>query len=162
MTMPLSRRARARTGLRLFSAMALGLVALQACTANRDEPESVLSLRMNDGRALSSSLPAADTVVLLLHDPSDCLACGLPIGVWREWERRQQRRSLMLVLTHPASPAEELALATARVVPAGVLSEERRPPFALPAVFYLVHGRTRDSGFTRPGVHAMMDRVAVE
>jgi hypothetical protein len=134
------------------------ILSTNAACAPPSRP-ALLGQRLEGGDSVGYFVAASDTVVLLVHDPADCLACGTPIGVWRDWERRAPGHALVLVLTRTPTQMEGKAFAAARVTPIGVL-ETSTLPYLTPAAFLLVHGRTQDSGLGRPGVSALMKRVA--
>lgn len=141
----------------LLSSMTFATVAavvLASCAA----PPTLSRVSLQGGKAIADLLSAADTVVLLLYDPADCLACGAPIGVWRTWEAASQRRKLVLVLTRPPTRREAEALFTARVAPAAILASGRSP-MPVPSAYVVVSGAISDSGVGRGGIGAVMARV---
>lgn len=83
--------------------------------------------------AVASFLRHADTQVVILMDPSQCVSCNSAIGELQQWSRGE-RRSFLVVVSRPASPAELLSLRAARLFPAVVLAQRARPlpePIAL-------------------------------
>lgn len=64
--------------------------------------------------------------MILVVDPTDCLACGFKIGVWQLWEHAAPRRRLAVVLTRLPNDNEQRALRFARIDPAGILDTPHR------------------------------------
>lgn len=124
----------------------------------RDPQRSPLEWKLSGAGTVQSILPSTDSVVLLVHDPADCLACGNPIGVWHGWATGSRRRGLLIVLTRTASSAEAHALAAARVKIGGYLARGYQS-LVTPRGYFFVGLKVVDSAPGRVQLESFMKRV---
>lgn len=117
-----------------------------------------LEWKLAEAGTVLTIVPSADSVVLLIHDPADCLACGNPIGVWRSWATGSHRRGLLVVLTRTASTAETHALAAARVTISGHLAAGYES-LVTPIGYFLIGQTVVDSAQGRVQLENFMKRV---
>lgn len=101
-----------------------------------------LSERAIDGDRPLSRLSAADSIVILVIEPSDCLACGGSLEPWVQWQQAHPQR-VFIVLTVPATTQQSRELALRRLRPAGTLDSRWwwRDEFRTPHVALLVGGQ---------------------
>jgi len=133
------------------------LLCLTGC-GGHDRAAQVLSLKLPAGDRLQSlAVASPDTTVLMVYDPSDCLACGAPYGAWRGWARESPRRHVRLVLARKPSELEAKELRIARAELSGILDGL---PSGLPTPSVVVIGAagTVDSAFGRVQASQLANR----
>lgn len=82
--------------------------------------ESVLNLRLSDGRLVGSLITSERPTALLLYDAATCLWCGTSLPRWEELERTGQVRVLIVLAGEP-SKEQSIVLQTRRIPVAGHL-----------------------------------------
>lgn len=124
-------------------------------------PEAdLLSMPLDDGRALSELVTSADTTALLLYAPGDCLTCGSPVHEWSEWAVRGTGRASRIVLSGSPTRTELRSLLAARVPIAGVLRSGTALPDT-PRIYLIANGILVDSAIGRQSASAFTARVAL-
>lgn len=139
----------------------MGLVGAALMFGCDGPADQILHMQLPSGQPLATLVQASsDTTIFLIYAPSDCLACGAPLGAWLDWARTGNHRSVQLVLTRPPSPGEQNALRIARVRPAAVLtaSSER---LQTPSVVVVGPSGTLDAGFGRVEANMIVNRWAI-
>lgn len=86
------------SGSRLAALFTLSIVA--ACG---QAPAPLPEWSLADGGAVAPLLNAADTVVLLFHDPGDCFSCSSPVAEWLAWSKGGAARHVEIVLSRRPS-----------------------------------------------------------
>jgi hypothetical protein len=101
-----------------------------------------LAWRMTSGFTVEDLVTQTPAVVLVLN-PSDCFTCYGPLASWEELAHRPRNPvPVFLVLTAPATPAEQEQFMRIRVKIAGVLANPSkvRRVVALPAEILVTAG----------------------
>ena len=121
--------------------------------------DELLHARLPSGTPLATLAGGAptDTIVLLVYDPADCLACGAPIGIWRDWAGSNGHRQVRLVLSRPPSHHEATVFRIARATPAGVLSGGQSR-IQTPSILIVGPSGVLDSAFGRHESGQLFDR----
>ena len=111
--------------LRVVASIAAVLVATTSCSDNADSATEFLELMDQSKQSLRAYVsPSPDTTVLLLFDPVKCLACGAPVGPWKDWSGSSPTRTMRLFLTRSPSKTEEASLRVARLKVDGILRDK--------------------------------------
>jgi len=145
--------------LRCWAHSLLALVPLlvPACHSGGGGYRGLLSSALEDGRTVKALIGTTARTVVLVYEPSDCVACGTPVGVWLEWGRHSQTPVLLLLTRRPtALEAKQLQLA--RIAPAGVVKIESGAP-ATPSGYLVSNGVVQDSALGRASFQPFLSRV---
>ncbi len=130
------------------------MFSVTGCTASADPLTD--SSTIEDGRHINALVQTLDTAVVLVYDPSQCLAC---VGYLGEWMRLagENRLDLHLVLSRRPLPVEDKQLTMARLHPDGFL---RAPPrdMVTPRVYVFVRGVPVDSAFGLSGQSVLLKK----
>jgi hypothetical protein len=98
---------------------------------------------LDSGEPVASLAARADTAVVLVYAPSDCLTCYGSLQPWLEWGRAHPD-AFSLVFTRPPTRSERMQLAAYRIRPHGLLEPralDRVLPVKTPAEALFIDGR---------------------
>lgn len=105
------------------------------------EPASVLDVRLGDGSALSETVKADTTTIVLVYEPGMCFSCS---PMFTRWEAAAQRHGarLLLVLADEPSVEAARALRRLRIPVAGIAASW--PKRLVPAEYVFRNGELVD------------------
>lgn len=132
-----------------------GVLTIAACQG----PPDLGPLRLDTGDQLSTLALQGDTTAVLVVDPSDCLACGLKVGAWQQWQLDGHARRVHVILTRPPTPGERRALRAARLHESGRLGRVNSQ-VATPRVYRYVGVTPADSAVGSAAVATMTLKLA--
>lgn len=132
------------------------LLLLTVLACQQPSPVDWPSIRMSDGREVSSLIVREDTIALLVLDPGHCFSCGGEIAAWRGWETRSPARRVRIVLSRQPTKREAEELARQRIPVAGMISDSLGSE--VPVVILYARGELRDSATGESRARALMLR----
>lgn len=137
-----------------FSVIA-SLLALPAACAPHD---GGIGLRLVDGSLVSAMAGQQGSLLVLVYDPSDCLACSGPLAAWLT--ERPNGPEVKLLFTRRPTPDEARALLVHHLSASGVLQWPRS--LATPRA-YLYHGACiADSAIGAAKMQRLITRTRTE
>jgi hypothetical protein len=104
----------------------------------------VESLRLADNVRLTDLALEADTVVIAVYDPADCLECFGVAPAWRQWEVRAPTRRFFPVLTRVPDRVESRQFVLLSL-PTRFVIHDYPPRASTPRVFWFEQGVVIDS-----------------
>jgi len=136
------------------------LLVLTFGTACADTPSlaSPSGLFLADGRPLPVLLATADTVVILVYAPADCLTCGATVANWLEWQQGVPSRAVYLVLDRVPDPAARTEILRQRIQPSFYLANAQH---STPIILVGVGTEPADSAVGVAASSALFERWVI-
>lgn len=125
-----------RAGIAVVSVVSM----LCGCLQSKVEERVLLELRAPDGRRIGDVVSRASESVILVHDVGTALSCAAEWEQWREWQRADTSRRLLLVLTERPNRSDIRILAIRRMSPITVLRNSDRSMGRAQAEYYVAAG----------------------
>ncbi len=136
----------------------LALVASSGCGEARRSTDIVLqNLELVDGQRVGDLVGTADSAIVSIYAPTDCLTCNSALDRWREWTQAGEDRTHIILMTREPSPKERRALVMDHVVEYRVLKS--KPPAESPFSYFIVGGAIVDFGRGLVGERSLAKRV---
>ena len=127
-----------------------------ACRKGGHPEAPVTEWPLGGGGTVADLFGASETVVLLVYQPSDCFACGNPIGFWLDERRPKVDRRALLVLTRQPTGMEVHAMTVARI--AGVpWLRDPNVSRTTPRGYVIANGRAIDSAIGQGAIERLFE-----
>lgn len=155
---PLNNRAGVMVRLVRSGSIAFAVWAAAACTVRADDQDLWRTASPPHGD-IDSYGGEADSTVVVVMAPSDCVACNSALGDWILWGSSGRNRALVMLFSSRPTEAEQRTLAATRIKPRAVLPEGSPSVRSDVAVYAFVRGELRDSAVGQRGSLALLARI---
>lgn len=133
---------------------AAALLSVQGCLVGNGGFHEFEQMR---AKFLAQTQPS-DTTAVIVYDPSDCLSCGSPLGLWLSWQKIPHH-FLHIVLTRPPTGSERTQLLATRATFEGPLSGISKA-LATPRIYMIHNGHIADSAIGYGRQHSVLARYS--
>ena len=134
------------------------LVGVGGCTMDAASRQSELAEAVPHGDIAAYATEAESTVVVVMA-PSDCVACNSALGDWILWGSDSRSRRLVVLFSSRPTEAERRTLAATRIRASDVLPTGAPSVRSDVAVYAFVAGALQDSAVGQKGSLALLARL---